>query len=83
MLRNLERLESKENQPLGLSDVAKKIFIDLNGKYKIPVKDTAYSIFKGAGAGRKLTSKELMEITFFLIIVILAYICFKIIKENL
>ncbi|WP_242359538.1 hypothetical protein [Lactococcus petauri] len=77
LLKNLKRLENKEIQPLGLSDGAKKIFIDLNGKYEIPVKDTDYSVFTGTGAGRKLTKKELIEVTIFLIIVIVAYILYQ------
>ncbi len=77
LLKNLKRLENKEIQPLGLSDGAKKIFIDLNGKYEIPVKDTDYSVFTGIGAGRKLTKKELIEVTIFLIIVIVVYILYQ------
>ncbi|MBL3715657.1 hypothetical protein GHK52_02255 [Lactococcus garvieae] len=78
LLKNLKRLENKEIQVSGLTPGAKKIFEQLYGKYDIPIKTDNYSVFTGSGAGRRLTNKELIQVTIFLVIVILAYILYQI-----
>lgn len=71
LLRNLERLESKEIQPLGLTAGSKKIFNQLSGRYDVAKKKEVFIFYGGALMRRRSTASWAWTMLFLIIIVIL------------
>lgn len=73
LLRNLERLESKEIQPLGLTAGAKKIFNQLYGRYDVAQKKEVFIFYGGALMRRRSTASWAWTMLFLIILVILMF----------